>query len=75
MTGPESISNGPVSCPPNFSRLDRMPPLLGSGHRLRPVSEQRENVLFSELGWYREPFRPCWVKWFFFIVTRRNEKC
>ena len=68
MTGPESMSNGPASCPPNFSRLGRLPPLAGLGYRRKLVPELRENFLFSELGWYREPFRPCRVEWFFYLA-------
>ena len=62
MTGPESMSNGPVSCPPSFVHKvgwAGTPPLQGLGYRLRLVPESEGKRQFSEVGWYREPFRPC----------------
>ena len=64
MTGPESLSNGPGSCPPSFVRKvgwAGTPPLQGLGYRRKPVPESEGKRQFSEVGWYREDVisRPC----------------
>ena len=52
-----------------FSRLDRLPPLQGLGYRLAPVPEFEGKLAFSELGWYREPFRPLLGEMVLFICV------